>query len=83
MRIVAMLYDQTGRNRKWKIQDGMPLNFKYVYISLKPLIEQRNSNVVAYVLGFQLSNTNSGIVERPSRKKPEMENPRWRPLNFK
>ena len=32
---------------------------------------------------FQISNKNSSNVVRPNETKPEVENPRWWPLNFK
>ena len=82
MGILAMLYDQTWRNQKWKIQDGgVALNLKYVYLSLYTRW-QRNPHGYTYVFGFQLTNGNTGNVVQTNGKEPEVQIPRWRPENF-
>jgi len=36
-----------------------------------------------HVFGVKLSNKDSGNVVRPNGKEPEVENPKWQPLNWK
>jgi len=52
-----------------------------VYLSLNTR-KQRNSKRFAYVFGVQLSNEESGKVVRQSGKKSDVENPKWRPLDW-
>jgi len=50
------VYDQTGINRKWKIQDGGLLT-SITYISaFKQESNEIRSNGYAYIFGVQLSN---------------------------
>ena len=44
--------------------------------------KELNSNGYTYVFGVQLSNGTIVNVVRPNGKKPELENPRWRPVNL-
>ena len=38
---------------------------------------------LTYIFGIQLSSNDCDKVVLPNEKKPEVKNPRWRPLNFK
>ena len=63
-------------NPRWR-----PLYMKYVYLSLYTRW-QRNSNGYTCVSDVQLSNGSDEDVVLPNGEKPEVENPRWRPLNL-
>jgi len=55
---------------------------KHLYLSMY-MRWQCNFDGYTYVFGIQPSNGSDGNVVRPNAEKPEVENPRWRPLNFK
>jgi len=74
IRIVAMLYDQTERNREWKITD-VDLETSKTYISICKQDSNEIRAAIHYVFRVQLSR-NSGNVVRPNGKKPEVENTR-------
>jgi len=78
IRIVVMLYGQTGRNRKWKIQDDGHYN-GIAYISACRLDKNAISTAKPMFPGF----SNATELLRLISTQLEVENLRWRPFNWK
>jgi len=76
----SKLSDVTGSGNSKMAATKLP-ECIYISISLYPR-NQRNFNGYTYVFGVKLSNKESGDVVRPNGKKPKVENPRLRSLNF-
>jgi len=55
---------------------------KYIYLNMY-MRWQCSFDSYTYVFGKQLFNGSDDNVVRPNGEKPEVENPRWRPLNLK
>jgi len=67
---VAMIYNQTVRNLKWKIVDGrLQTGFAYISASILDSNEiQTGSNRYTYVFGVQLSKGTNDNDVRPNRR---------------
>jgi len=79
MVLVVMMYDQTGRQWKLKIQDD-----GYQTGTFSIFATGVHGNVMSTPLpcfGIQNFSEINGNVIRPNRKESELENPRWLPQN--
>ena len=69
---------ETARCNQWKNQDG-GLKTSNTYT----LACTHDGKQIPTAMTMFFGSSYSGKVPRPNGKKPEVESPRWRPLNFK